>query len=301
MVATKAYTTVEHILALYSYSELGPRQFRALIGHFGEPSRIQEATTEELLELDGIDQGLAESIVATVGRLEEAHEQAQLYKSREIELVGFTDSTYPRILDELNDPPPLLYLRGQLPRTEKKSVAIIGSADASAEGIELTVRLAEECGREGIQVVSSLHRGIDAAAHVGARSENGRSFAVLEHGLDHIELKEQMPVAIDIAQSGGVISEYSPETEYHSEYAIASNRLIAGLSQAVVVTEAYKDSQRVLDIISFCNEIGKLSFLLINPTTGALSDNETLDKLGEYGCIPISGLDKISDIFTSLV
>ena len=301
MARAKTYSTVEHIMALYTFSELEPRQFRALIGHFGEPSLIQEATTEELLELDGIDETLAVSILSSAGYLDEAHEKVELYKAREIGVIGFTDPTYPRILDELNDPPPLLYLRGQLPQPEKRTLAIVGAAQGSAEGIELTVRLAEACAKEGVQVVSSLHRGIDTAAHVGVRSGDGNSFAVIENGLDHIELKEQMPVAIDIAQSGGVISEYPPDREYHHEQSEAANRLLVGLSQAVVVTEAYNDSQRVLDIVSFCNQIGKLSFFLINPEHGALSDKETLDKLGEFGCIPISGFDKLPDIFLSLV
>ncbi|HWR82589.1 MAG TPA: DNA-processing protein DprA [Candidatus Deferrimicrobium sp.] len=205
------------------------------------------------------------------------------------------------MLLELNDPPPLLYVRGHMPDKSCKSVALVGAEDATHPGIELTVKLAGLFARAGVQVVSSISKGIDAAAHIGARASNGVSYGVLDSGLDHIHPSEHVPLAIDIAQSGGVISEYPPEQSYTDGNVASSNRLVAGLAQAVVVTEMYRTSERSHDLLRFCRQIGKLAFLMVDSTQGALADNESVAEAVACGAIPMTGLEKVQDIIRVLV
>jgi DNA processing protein len=131
--------------------------------------------------------------------------------------------------------------------------------------------------------------------------EKGVSFAVLDCGLDELKPEEQARLAIDITHEGGLVSEYSPETAPSSDNYKALNRIIVGLSQAVVVTEIYKDSEHTLDLLKCCNQVGKLSFVIIDPRHGALADEASLNQAVSYGALPMVGLDKIDDIITALV
>jgi DNA processing protein len=276
----------------------------ALLQRFGDPSEIMMASRESLLKIDGLTPEQAEQIYTAEDYTDEATEYCQSLKLRDISISTRYDDDYPELLHEINDPPPLLFVRGRLPDNDKKTMTIVGADSASGEGIELTVTLAQQCAEAGVQVVSSLRRGIDAAAHLGAKAGDGVSFAVLDHGLDNIDLEEQMPVAIDITRAGGVLSEYDPETEAAEESEKAysgSNRLLVGLAQAVVVTELYSDSKATLDLLSFCNETGKLTFVLIDPKHGALTDESSLSEAVRCGALPMVGLDKIDDIIKSLV
>ena len=165
----------------------------------------------------------------------------------------------------------------------------------------MTVDIAGAFVKAGVQIVASLDKGINVASHLACRSAGGQSFAILESGFDNIYPSDSMAVAIDVAQDGGIVTEYMPDEKYAENNYQSSNRLIAGMAQAVVVTELYEDSQRTLDLLQCCSQIGKLAFIVIDPATGALADEVSLNKAVSYGAIPMVGLDKIDDIIKSLV
>jgi DNA processing protein len=167
--------------------------------------------------------------------------------------------------------------------------------------MELTSELARRFATAGVQVISTFSKGIDSAAHLATRSADGASFSVLDSGFDNLAGSELMPLAIDIVQSGGMVSEYAPEEKMSGDNMAQANRLVVGLSQAVVVTELYHDSHRTLDLLKFCNQIGKLLFLMVNPEWGALADEPGLRHATEWGAIPIEGHDHIDDIINALV
>lgn len=289
------------ILIALKYSGCGPRTISTLLQRFGDPEEIKMASHESLLEIDELTPEQADQISGVDNFIGQAIEFCLSLEHRDIKISTRFDPGYPSGLLEINDPPPLLFVRGRLPDSEAKSIAIVGADEATGEGINLTVTLAQKCAEAGVQVVSSLRRGIDAAAHLGAKAGKGASFAVLDGGLDHIDSVEQMPLAIDISQAGGVISEYDPETEPSEETCQWSNRVLVGLAQAVVVTELYSTSKATLDLLSFCNETGKLAFVLIDPRKGALTDESSLSEAVRCGVLPMVGLDKIDDIIRSLV
>ncbi|MFQ5453986.1 MAG: DNA-processing protein DprA, partial [Candidatus Zixiibacteriota bacterium] len=136
---------------------------------------------------------------------------------------------------------------------------------------------------------------------IGTRAVNGKSFAILNSGFNNIYPEENKPLAIDIAKNGGLLSEYPPDKEYSPVRYKSSNRIIAGMAQAVIVTEFYNDSEVILDLLSCCSQIGKLTFIMIDPMHGALTDKDCFNKAVSFGAIPLVGLDKTDDIIQSLV
>ena len=301
MNSTTKYSSAVQVLALCKFAGVQPRLLQALLQHFGNLERIIRADSGKLMVIDGMTAEAANKITKSAKFLSEAQGYHEDLTGRDITVTTRFDNDYPDLLFELNDPPPLLYVRGRLPDKAKKSVALVGSSKATNEGIELTVKLTRSFAAAGVQVISSLDSGIGAAAHVGSKTAEGISFSVLESGIDQLDLTEAVPLAVDIVEHGGVISEYAPEEKFHEGNHVSANRLIVGLSQAVVVTQVYHDSKRTLDLLTCCGQIGKLAYVMIDPRHGALADEDSLSKAVSCGAIPMVGLDKVDDIIKSLV
>jgi DNA processing protein len=143
----------------------------------------------------------------------------------------------PLALMAISDAPPVLWYRGSLECLQQPAVAIVGSRAASSVAIETARRLATELAALGITVVSGLARGVDSAAHRGAL-QSGSTVAVLGSGVDYIYPSEHRGLAAEIAMNGLVLSEYAPGTFPLPFHFPMRNRLISGLSRAVVVIEA---------------------------------------------------------------
>jgi DNA processing protein len=201
----------------------------------------------------------------------------------------------------LNDPPLMLYVRGRLPSPGNKLITVAGAEQATNEGIALTTDLTKVLAAAGVQVLSSLRSGIDAAAHFGCRTAEGTSYALLDTGFDDDRWDELRPVAIDIVAEGGVISEFAPDHPAEEGEYKKTNRLLAAMPQAVVLTEFYSNSEKAMDLLRCCHQIGKLTFILVDPDTGAHSDEEALHQAVDWGAIPMVGRDKIDDIIKALV
>jgi DNA processing protein len=158
-------------------------------------------------------------------------------------LVGRDEPGYPAYLREIFDPPPVLYVRGHPPLGEgPTSVAVVGSRAATTQGRALARRLARDLAEAGVTVVSGLARGIDTAAHSGALDGRGRTLAVLGSGLDRPYPPENEGLAAAIAERGAVVSEFPLGTAPYPANFPRRNRIIAGLSRAVVVVEAAERS-----------------------------------------------------------
>ncbi|MEW6411054.1 MAG: DNA-processing protein DprA [Candidatus Zixiibacteriota bacterium] len=294
-------TEIIRILALSHFSSVQPRLLEVLIRHYGSLERIMATDAGSLMAVAGMTAEIANRVAEAPSKMTQARQYYELLRSKNVNFVSRFDSDYPKLLFELNDPPTLLYYRGTLPNENSKIVALAGGDRATSEGIELTVEAAKKFAEAGVQVISSLDRGIDSATHLGAKVGAGRSFSVLDSGVDEIYPDESRPLAIDIVKDGGLISEYPPDQKYHTENFKSSNRIIAGLSQAVVMTEFYDHSMRALDLLSCCSQIGKLVFILIDPRHGALTDKNSLETAYSSGAIPMVGLHQIDEIVKSLV
>ena len=158
-----------------------------------------------------------------------------------IHVVAWNDPLFPAALTPLTDLPPALWYQGELSAAALPAIAIVGSRAASAVAIETVSRLAADVAAAGVVVVSGLARGVDSVAHRAAL-RTGRTIAVLGSGLDRVYPAEHRPLAQEIARHGLVLSEFPPGVPPRRHHFPMRNRLISGLSAAVVVIEASEKS-----------------------------------------------------------
>ena len=152
------------------------------------------------------------------------------------------DPSYPALLACIPDPPPVLWMRGAPPALERPIVAIVGSRAASPYALEVAGRLGGELAGRGVTVASGLARGVDSAAHRGCLEAGGTTVGVLGSGLDRIYPSEHRDLAVSICKDGMIASELAPGAPPLPEHFPLRNRIISGISLAVVVVEASEKS-----------------------------------------------------------
>ncbi len=153
-------------------------------------------------------------------------------------LLAHGEAAYPRALADLPDAPPLLWALGDVALLNQPAVAMVGARNASSLGIRMARRLATGLCEAGFTVVSGLARGVDAAAHEAALEVGGGTVAVMAGGIDVLYPAENASLARDIAARGCRVSEHPPGLEPQARHFPLRNRIVAGLSRAVVVVEA---------------------------------------------------------------
>ena len=168
-----------------------------------------------------------------------ALERAQ---ARAITAIAWSDPAYPAALTTIADPPPVIWTRGCSGSLSALSVAIVGSRAATPYALSVAAQLAGDLAARGVVIVSGLARGVDSAAHRGALAVGGITVAVLGSGVDVIYPREHAALAAEIDVRGAVISELVPGTPPTPFFFPLRNRIISGLSRAVVVVEANQKS-----------------------------------------------------------
>ena len=149
---------------------------------------------------------------------------------------------FPPLLAEISNPPDCLWTRGDHSLLTRRAIAIVGARDATREGIEIAYQIGVDLSRAGIVVVSGLARGIDAAAHTGALDGGGTTIAVLGTGIDQVYPAENRLLHERIATHGLLLTEFQPGAHAELFHFPQRNRIISGLSKAVVVVEARERS-----------------------------------------------------------
>lgn len=242
MTQTLLRRTDEEILhwsALSLVPGLGARKSAQLLELFGSVQRIFRASREELMGA-GLTAGLAQSIASGCA-FDPASEQVDRLKSEGAVLIPLVDELYPSQLREIYDPPVALYAKGRLELLDGVMVGIVGSRRATAYGTAVAGRFGRELAARGVTVASGMARGIDTAAHVGALEGSGESgcstIAVFAGGLDVIYPAENRRLAERIACEGLLLTEQPFGTPTYPTSFPARNRIISGLSAAVVVVE----------------------------------------------------------------
>lgn len=188
--------------------------------------------------LHGDDPTLLELAAPLLSRARDARALAARHG---ISVIAWDDPVFPPALHAISDMPPVLWYRGSLDALDAPAVAVVGSRAASAVALEMADRLGEDLAALGITVVSGLARGVDSAAHRGAL-RTGRTIGVLGSGVDRVYPHEHRGLASEIARRGIVISEFAPGTPPLKFHFPLRNRVISGLSRAVVVIEASEKS-----------------------------------------------------------
>ncbi len=190
---------------------------------------------------------------------------------RNILCTFYGDGKYPILLREIYDPPLVLFHRGELPPDTMQHVAVVGTRRPTGDALKAAFFLGLELAQSGAAVVSGLARGIDRAAHRGCVEGKGRAVAVLGNGIDAVHPAGSRKLAASILEGGGtIVSEYPPGTLPLKHHFPARNRIISGLSQAVIVVEA-PDRSGALITSEYALEQGRELFVHetgLKPGTG---------------------------------
>jgi DNA processing protein len=219
---------------------IGPARLRALLDYFGSIEQAWRAPADALAEI-GLDRRSTANLVQARGELDLV---AELEKTRKagVEVLTWEDARYPERLRMINDPPPVLYVKGELRPTDDWAVALVGTRKATSYGREAARALASDLARAGVTVVSGLAKGIDTQAHRAAIEAGGRTLAVLGSGVDIIYPYENLKLAQDVVTHGALISEYALGAPPEASNFPPRNRIISGLSRGVIVVEAGEQS-----------------------------------------------------------
>ncbi|MBN1103727.1 MAG: DNA-processing protein DprA [Deltaproteobacteria bacterium] len=224
-------------LSLHLIQGLGNVGFRNLLSRFGTPDSVFQAPLRELMEVEGVRAETAERI------LKRQYSAQPAWVLKEVErkgarLVCFEDREYPLALKEIHDPPMVLYVKGGKISPKTTFVAVVGSRNPTPYGLKAAESIGQGLARRGQGVVSGMARGIDAAAHWGALTNDGFTVAVLGTGIDVVYPVSNLKLHEKIVEKGAVITEFPPGTPPEPRNFPIRNRVISGLSRAVVVVEA---------------------------------------------------------------
>lgn len=225
------------MLCLTLVRGVGPQTCRALIEEFGDAGKVLGASISTLKRVPGIGPKIAESIGRARDEVDTDRE-LQLCHDSGVKIVVRGQPGYPSSLENIPDPPSLLYVKGTLEEGDALAIALVGSRKCTPYGLRAAERLAASLGRIGLTVVSGLARGIDAAAHRGALQAGGRTLAVLANGLAEVYPPEHADLARDIEGNGALVSEMPMTQGPLAGLFPQRNRVISGLSLGVVVIEA---------------------------------------------------------------
>ncbi len=215
---------------------IGAVRLQALIDHFGDITTAWNASPFDLAAA-GIGRKLSERVIQVRRDVNLDDYMAQVEKNA-IKILTWNDVDYPVHLKEIEQPPPVIYMRGDVTQEDGWAVAIVGTRAVTPYGRQVAEELATILAQNGVTVVSGLARGVDAIAHNSALRAGGRTLAVLGSGVDKIYPPEHRQLAEKIFLQGAVISDYAPGTPPESANFPPRNRIISGLSLAVVVVEA---------------------------------------------------------------
>ena len=226
--------------ALKTVKGIGNHIFKRLIDTFRLPEHVFEASDIDLLQVKGVTPRLA-SAIKNHKIPDWVKKDLDLVSKENYRIATMTDPSYPSLLLQLPDPPPFLYVYGNL-ENKSRNIAIVGSRNATKYGISATKQLAKDLVSLQITIVSGMARGIDTAAHAGALMYKGKTVAVLGSGLKRIYPPENIILFHKIAENGAVVSEFPLFTEPEPYNFPLRNRIISGICIGTVIVEAAKKS-----------------------------------------------------------
>lgn len=215
--------------------QIGPMRVRALLEAFGSLEAAWHASGTQLQAV-GLDRRALQNLTTMRAALDLEQEWAKVERSG-ISILTWQDKDYPRLLREIADAPPVLYVYGELLPSDDWAIAVVGTRRTTRYGRQVAEQFATDLARAEITVVSGLARGIDSIAHKSALAAGGRTIAVLGCGLDTVYPPENRNLAIEIARQGALISEYPLGTKPEGRNFPPRNRIISGLSLGTLVVE----------------------------------------------------------------
>lgn len=269
---------------------IGAVRFQRLLDRFGDGESAWKAAPADLAGA-GLNLKMIERLVSVREKVDLSLIWDQIH-SKGIRVLTWMDELYPQRLKEIEQPPPVLYMRGELSQEDTWAVAIVGTRRVTPYGRQVTEEIASFLAANGVTIISGLARGVDAIAHNAALRAGGRTLAVLGSGVDKIYPPENRAMADQIMQHGAVLSDYVPGTPPESTNFPPRNRIISGLSMAVVVIEAGETSGALITA-EFAAEQGREVFAV--PGNILAPQSKGTNKLIQRGAHPLLSASDIME------
>ena len=263
-------TETERMYAYFicSIPMIGGVRAGQLLSRFGDPQGVYEAGTAGWREI------LSDSVVEYMDRQKKSGNLEEEYHSlgeKQIGLVLQEEEGFPRKLLEIPDPPYGLFYKGKLPEQKQPSVAVIGARECSEYGRFVAEELGRYLGSQGIQVISGMARGIDGISQQAALLAGGTSYGVLGCGVDICYPAQNRRLYEELLEKGGLLSTYTPGTKPLPQYFPPRNRIVSGLSDALIVIEARQKSGTLITV-DMALEQGRDVYVVPGRLTDRLSD-----------------------------
>ncbi len=275
-------------ISLTRVAGIGPRRFDLLLEAFGSASRAWEAQPAELLAA-GLDRRSADALVVARRKIDPATEVDHLRTSGSV-AISRRHPMYPARLAEIFDPPPVLYVRGELIPADEQALAIVGTRAASSYGKMAAEQLAGDLARAGVTIVSGLALGVDTAAHRGAIEAGGRTLAILGNGLDRVYPAQNARLADQITQHGALVTEFPLGIKPDAMNFPRRNRIISGLTWGTLVVEAGERSGALITA-AFAAEQGRE--VLAVPGSIFSPKSKGTNALIRDGATPVATADEV--------
>lgn len=229
------------LIILTGVPHLGTMRIRKLIQHFGSALETLQANATTIASLPDIGEKVASHWESWKRDPSWKHNIALAQESG-VDIIPYTHQKYPKRLLEIPDHPLILYIKGTILPKDQRSIAVVGTRQASVYGRECAEIISRDLTTLGFTVVSGLARGIDASAHHGAVQAGGRTLAVIGSGLANIYPPENIPLGKKISEQGAMISEFSMNTPPDRQTFPQRNRIVSGMTMATLLIEAPKQS-----------------------------------------------------------
>lgn len=230
----------KYLLALNRSPKFGPKRVSQVLSRLDNLREIYSFSPVQLRNKLGSE---LSSLVIEARQQADPDQEEGIVKRLKLAVVVLGEKDYPKLLSEIPDPPALLYVKGDLKVFDNHAVAVVGSRKCSAYGLQMTAKITTPLAQAGALIVSGLALGIDGCAHRAALNASGVTCGVLANGLDQIYPSSHEQLAQQIVSTGGaIVSEFPPGIPAYPGNFPTRNRIIAGLSKAVVIIEAALDS-----------------------------------------------------------
>lgn len=262
-------TNTLHLIALTLIPGIGNAYARKIISHLGNASELFELSKKDLLSLPRINNDMANGIVNKVF-LEEAEQEILFCEKNKIDIRSFLDNNYPKRLKQCEDAPLMLYCKGEDVFNNRRSVSIVGTRRATAYGKKFCEDIVKALKAHNALIVSGLAEGIDTFAHENALKNGLKTIAVLGHPLNTIYPAHNRKLAVEIVNQGTLVTEFPIKTSADKSQFVKRNRIIAGLSDAIIIVESAKKGGALISA-DFGNSYNRDVFALPGKSTDKYS------------------------------
>jgi DNA processing protein len=233
--------SLKYWLAINKIPNLGPVTIKKLWEHYGSIQAVWNADEKNIWKIEGLSKPAVKAFINNRNKVD-LNAEIKAIEKTEVKVLTIEDEDYPTGLKNIYDPPPVLFIKGKILRSDEKALAIVGTRKASRYGLEMARKLASDLSSLGITIISGLAAGIDTAAHRGALEAKGRTIAVFGCGINVIFPAANRDLAKEIERTGALVSEFPVGAGTDKVNFPRRNRVISGLSLGVIMVEGHYDS-----------------------------------------------------------